>query len=137
MEVSKHKWSDLSAKNAVSLFELRKTKSSVKENRKPKKCPLCPTVLKRLDEHLRNKHGKVHDKEYLELLKAAEIDDQNQKLYKFLMTQSPRKQTIGKDLSRKPVSIPCKRSFIPESSKSSYRIFIINLTLLFHFKSMI
>ena len=27
MEVSKHKWSDLSAKNAVSLFELRKTKS--------------------------------------------------------------------------------------------------------------
>ena len=120
LRTSKHKWSDLSAKNAVSLFQLRKTKSSVKENRKPKKCPLCPAVLKRLDEHLRNKHGKVHDKEYLELLKAAEIHDQ--KLYKFSMTQSPRKQTTGKDISTKPVSTPCKRSFIPESSKSSYRI---------------
>ena len=135
MEVSKHKWSDVCTKNTVSLFLLRKTKSGVKENRLPKKCPLYPAVLKRLDEHLRNKHGKVHDKEHLELLKAVEIDDQ--KLYKFSMTQSPRKQTIEKDVSRKPVSTPCKRSFIPESSKSWYRISIINLTLLFHFNWMI
>ena len=126
---------DVCAKNTVSLFLLRKTKSGVKENRLPKKCPLCPAVLKRLDEHLRNKHGKVHDKKHLQLLKAAEIDDQ--KLYKFSMTQSPRKQTIEKDVSRKPVSTLCKRSFIPESSKSSYRISIINLTLLFHFSWMI
>ena len=67
-----------------------------------------------------NKHGKVHDKEHLELLKAAEIHDQ--KLYKFSMTQSPRKQTIAKDVSTKPVSTPCKRSFIPAFSKSLYRM---------------
>ena len=88
LRTNKHKWSDLSAKNAVSLFQLRKTKSSVKTNRKPKKCPFCPAALKRLDEHLRNKHEEYHE-EYLELLKAAEIHDQ--KLYKFSMTQSPRK----------------------------------------------
>ena len=38
------------------------------------------------------------------------------------MTQSPRKQTIAKYVSTKIVSTPCKRSFIPESSKSLYRI---------------
>ena len=124
LRTNKHKWSHLSAKNAVSLFQLRKTKSSVKENRKPKKCALCPAVLKKLDEHLRSKkrqfHGKVHDKEYLELLKAAEIHDQ--KLYEFSMTQLPRKQAIGKDVSTKTISTPCKKSFTRESSKSSYRI---------------
>ena len=73
MEVSKHKWSDVCAKNTVSLFLLRKTKKGVKENRLPKKCPLCPAVLKRLDEHLRNKYGKVHDKEHLELLKQQKL----------------------------------------------------------------
>ena len=31
------------------------------------------------------------------------------------MTQSLRKQPIGKDVSRKPISTPCKRSFNPES----------------------
>ena len=67
-----------------------------------------------------NKHRKVHDKEHLQLLKAAEIHDQ--KLYKFSMTQSSRKQTIAKDVSTKQVSTRCKRSFIPESSKSSYRM---------------
>ena len=120
LRTNKHKWSHLSAKNADTLFQLRKTKSSVKENRKPKKRPLCPAVLQRLDEHLRNKHGKVHDKEYLELLKAAEIHDKI--LYEFSMTQSPRKQTIAKDVSTKTISAPCKRSFAKESSKSSYRI---------------
>ena len=54
------------------------------------------------------------------MLKAAEIHDQ--KLYKFSMTQSPRKQTIAKDVSTKPVSTPCKRSFIPAFSKSLYRM---------------
>ena len=90
LRTNKDKWSDLSAENAVSLFQLLKTKSSVKENRKPKKCSLCPAGYpKEIKEHLRNKHEKVHDEEYLELLKAAEIHDQ--KLYKFSMTQSPRK----------------------------------------------
>ena len=102
------------------MFQLWKTKSSVKENQKPKKCPLYLAVLKRLEKHLHNKHGKVHDKEYLELLKAAEIHDT--KLYKFSMTQSPRKQTIAKYVSTKTVSTPCKRSFIPESSKLWHRI---------------
>ena len=38
------------------------------------------------------------------------------------MTQSPRKQTIAKYVSTKTVSTPCKRSFIPESSKLWHRI---------------
>ena len=94
--------------------------SSVKENGKPKKCPLCPAVLKRLDARLCNKHRKVYDKEHFELLKAAEIHDQ--KLYNFSVTESSRKQKIVQDVSTKRVSTPCKRSFIPESSKSSYRM---------------
>ena len=102
------------------LSQLPKTRSSAKENQKPKKCPFCLAFLKRLDKHLCNKHGKVHDKEYLELLKAAEIHDL--KLYKFSMAQSPRKQTTAKDVSTKTISTPCKRPFIPESSKSSYCI---------------
>ena len=40
LRTRKHKWSDLSAKNAVSLFQSWTTKLSVKENRKPKKYPL-------------------------------------------------------------------------------------------------